>query len=576
MAMQYYSDEEPQPRFPTNNIGLSVAQIEGGQEGGLNKALEKRVREGVNIVELQLGQGRNMKEHPDAYGNERRRSLKEIAGLNQVDVTTVHAPFDFAGYSGWDQRGWRFTNENQNEVRKVLESTINFSADIAPNKKGTNIVLHMNEFYRPMTDVAYLEGFSLTPDEDTNSPIMYMDKSTNTIETAGMNNLLTRDSEILVKEEDRIVKRNWDYFNKELESLGREKFFETYLKNLNEELSNEYIARKDIDVPGLAMIHAHYEFQLDQMDKKIMNSEAELAELELIHERRQEDYKGNEKLLELESSRYLHGKQNHEFQKNYTEQEKEKLKDKFNNIVPVKDIALDRASDLISELGLYAKVQTEEYNFDRPIRITPENEAGPQVYGSHPQEMIEIIQASRKKMQEKLMEQGYNTTDASNLAYDHIAATFDMQHFGMFKGHWNGSEEDFNKEYLKQVKALKDADVVGHLHIVDGHKGQHVHLPPGQGSLPLKEAVKEFYCLDNSKTSEGWGEGPEAHLHQTKNFDAEIRRELDLDYSFNTMWDLFPNQPIDGEATQTLHGKAAQEFEYLDPSPFFNDKGPWC
>ena len=47
----------------------------------------------------------------------------------------------------------------------------------------------------------------------------------------------------------------------------------------------------------------------------------------------------------------------------------------------------------------------------------------------------------------------------------------------------------FNKWFMDQVDNMGKAGVVGSIQAVDSASGAHGHLPPGQGILPVKDAV---------------------------------------------------------------------------------------
>ena len=112
---------------------------------------------------------------------------------------------------------------------------------------------------------------------------------------------------------------------------------------------------------------------------------------------------------------------------------------------------------------------------------------------------------------------GMSKKEAEEYAKQHIKATFDTQHLGMWWKHFQPKEGEtvdqrkkrFDKWFMEQAKKLADSDVVGNVHLVDGMGGGHHHLPAGQGDLPVIDAMKALLKkgYDGNITSEGHGEG---------------------------------------------------------------------
>jgi hypothetical protein len=137
------------------------------------------------------------------------------------------------------------------------------------------------------------------------------------------------------------------------------------------------------------------------------------------------------------------------------------------------------------------------------IYIAPEN-VFPEFYGSHADEMIKIVETSRKEMAEKLQKRGYDSSEAKKLAQEHIKATLDTGHLNNWRQHFkartdeNGNpiesaeqtEKRFNKWYLDEVKKMIDKKIIGHIHLTDNWGYDDEHLTPGQGNTPTREVVK--------------------------------------------------------------------------------------
>ncbi len=227
--------------------------------------------------------------------------------------------------------------------------------------------------------------------------------------------------------------------------------------------------------------------------------------------------------------------------------------------VSIKKYALDRSFDTLAKSGITAMKSTEaekerrkKTNIKeemRDIYVAPENIFPEMGYGSHPEELIEIVEGARKKMVELLTSKKIKGKwDAKNNRYkevdnpyykqefekdpkkakkeaeDHIKATFDTQHLGMWRKHFQSrqgeTEEEttkrFNKWYMGQVENMHKKGIIGNIHIVDGWGYGHTHLPAGQGNLPVVDAVtylkKKGYV--GAMSSEGFGE-PTRQLTET-------------------------------------------------------------
>ncbi|MDD3263629.1 MAG: hypothetical protein PHT94_01920 [Candidatus Nanoarchaeia archaeon] len=231
------------------------------------------------------------------------------------------------------------------------------------------------------------------------------------------------------------------------------------------------------------------------------------------------------------------------YQMNKIKDEAIKSKDNFenyreilNNIDSANKYAREKSIDKYAEFGLYTmqRSKNSEYmeNKENPnhLFIALENIFPEWGYGSHPDELIDLVEKSRNKMVEKItkkevekyddkgnkiVEQNpfYNPNitkkDAEKLSQEYIKATLDFQHLGMWKKYFEPiyledkkrletkeeTENRFNQWYLEQIKKLEKSKVIGHLHVADSMDESHQHLPAGQGVLPIKTAIN--YLIKN-------------------------------------------------------------------------------
>jgi sugar phosphate isomerase/epimerase len=150
-------------------------------------------------------------------------------------------------------------------------------------------------------------------------------------------------------------------------------------------------------------------------------------------------------------------------------------------------ISAMRQSDVLREKGKLKK----------PIAVALEN-LFPESYGSHPDELIKLVEGSREQMVQLLKQQGYSGQKAKQKAKDHITATLDVGHLNMWRKYWKGDEKKslkdndalFDKWIVGKVAELAKKKIVGHVHIDDNYGYHDDHLAPGQGNTPVKAMIK--------------------------------------------------------------------------------------
>lgn len=224
----------------------------------------------------------------------------------------------------------------------------------------------------------------------------------------------------------------------------------------------------------------------------------------------------------------------------------DEMEETLRHVQPVARYAKEKTSWSYAEAAILAMEQTKKNpHAKRDVFLAPENIFPEMGFGSHPQELIELVQDARTKMVQLLTAKqipnpheiryvdpntkeqklkmianpyytGMNQHEAEEYAKRHIKATLDTQHLGMWWKHFQplpGETVDqrrdrFNKWYGEQVDQLVKADVLGHIHAVDAMGGGHHHLPIGQGNLPVKWALERLKKsgFKGTMVSEGWEE----------------------------------------------------------------------
>jgi len=153
--------------------------------------------------------------------------------------------------------------------------------------------------------------------------------------------------------------------------------------------------------------------------------------------------------------------------------------------------------------GIRAMMESDklekEHKMKKPLGIAMEN-LFPESYGSHPDELINLIEKSRRVMKEQLTQQGMSSEKAKKEAEEHIYATFDTAHCNTWWKYWQGdskktmaeNKQEFDKWMLEKVEEMAQKKIVGHLHLVDNYGYEDDHLAPGEGNTPVKEIVQIF------------------------------------------------------------------------------------
>ncbi len=163
--------------------------------------------------------------------------------------------------------------------------------------------------------------------------------------------------------------------------------------------------------------------------------------------------------------------------------------------------AHQEAFESYARLGINALKQSEKLKemgkLKAPIALAMEN-LFPENYGSHPDELIELVKGSRAKMVQMLKQQGVSEKEAREKAETHLTSTFDTGHMNMWRKYWVGDEkksmkendEAFQKWMLDKVGQMAKEKIIGHVHLSDNYGYQDDHLAPGEGNTPIKELVK--------------------------------------------------------------------------------------
>jgi len=172
---------------------------------------------------------------------------------------------------------------------------------------------------------------------------------------------------------------------------------------------------------------------------------------------------------------------------------------KEGNIDGIVDLAKHSMQQYQKRMRLYKEGKIKEK--PAPIMIQPEN-IFPRFYGSHPDELRDVIQNARRKFMEEAKVD-------RNTAEKFIGATFDIGHAAMWRRYWKGTDEEFNEWLIKESEKLAEEGIIGKVHITDSFGYEDDHLAPGEGITPVKkvmDAIKKKLKGKVPIISEGYGQ----------------------------------------------------------------------
>lgn len=181
------------------------------------------------------------------------------------------------------------------------------------------------------------------------------------------------------------------------------------------------------------------------------------------------------------------------------------------NIQTMEEYGLNQSGQALGQLGVYAmekstemrqKVKTQggDLHKYKDIYIAPEN-VFPGEYGSHPDELIKIVEAGREKMAKELHDmRGMSLDKAKQEAAKHIKSTIDIGHLNMWKTHMvrkpDETEAQFSKRFegwaMQKLEQMHKKGILGHFHLADNMGFNDEHLTPGQGNAPIRSFVKRL------------------------------------------------------------------------------------
>ena len=143
----------------TDDIGVGIEDIGMSIPMGIAAAnvqgIAAKIKQGAGAMEIQFPgavRGTRNAHTPGMFGDDQRQAIRELAGINEVNLTT-HASFGIMGLAGMDQQG-NFSKEQKKVAVDEIKRAIEFAADTA---QGGSVVVHTGEFQRPISEESWAQ-----------------------------------------------------------------------------------------------------------------------------------------------------------------------------------------------------------------------------------------------------------------------------------------------------------------------------------------------------------------------------------------------------------------------------------
>ena len=504
-------------------------------------ALQTSIRLGASRVELgfmgtQKGSGNAPT--PESMSSEERKMIHDLAKLNEIE-TTVHAAPSVSNLSGYDPRQGSFSESTREEVLNEIRRAVDFAADAST---GGAVVVHWDEWQRPIETSFGLgdrnkdnlfQGYSQeyikseTKDEDGNvknrkyggSEVLFVDTENDRIQT------LRRDLEFTEPEIESVTLEN-DKNN------GGSKYLKYNYKGYNEssgqveakKMGYDEIIKMEKEMNTGSKFKDYQEFaetnfkqlrekwkDIEQMEENTERQKKEKNDaIFLFHFMRKQADRAYEQYLSTDSM-YRYHKDGGFHQRDSKQKEEDEQRrvmawtgfqeqlNKIDKMKPIEQYSTEKAAKTVAEAAVYAWERSQgNKNLSRNLYIAPES-IFPNSYGSHPDEMMSMIDKSREEMANQLLNVGAvkNKDSAKKEAEKYIRATLDIGHLNMWRRHLKRkdgeSTEDFNKRFnewaVNKSKEMAEKGYVGHGHMTDNFGFGDEHLSVGDGNAPIREFV---------------------------------------------------------------------------------------
>ncbi len=499
-------DRAQQIRYNPQDIGISHGIGEVGE------GLKANIFRGASLVELGfMGQGKGFRSQPtghtpESYGAEEREEMRQLAKINEVQITT-HASPNIGSAAGFGEGGFR--KEAQENVLHEVERAIHFAADVG---QGGPVVMHVGEFERPIFEAD--EGkFRRYPEEEKRAPLYFVD------EKSGSLRAIPRSEKVLIPDPNRVDEQgnplrdektgqlNWitkTVADLEQEAKKKGEDVAKYVYSAFQGREKEQMKAEEQRFRLQAKEReSEYKYSKEMVDdfEKMPDKERRDATIRLQFKDSREIRPGSEEYKQLQkdplgflkerTDRFRGQKKAFEELADSYHRGSLQTEEAIKNLKPVTEYGVQQTAETISRAAMYAYELENKYKLPEKLWIAPENWT-PELYGAHPRELKEIIVKSRECMAEKLEKDGMGKNEADQTAKDHIKATLDIGHLNFWKKYFEGSDAEFKSWIDKETKALIKDGIIGHVHLSDNFGYHDEHLAPGQGNVPIEQFLKNL------------------------------------------------------------------------------------
>jgi len=171
----------PEIGLSPKDIGVSAPPF-----GDQLQALKAKVFQGASKVELGfMGKGKGSMQGgnttPEMFGKDERMDMRELAKINKIQLTT-HATPNAGSLAGFQQD--KFDEAIRETTLHEIQRAVDFAADTT---NGGAVVIHAQEFPRPIRDTYFAQGFEAYPEEEQRAIRYLVDKRSGQVQPVRKN-----------------------------------------------------------------------------------------------------------------------------------------------------------------------------------------------------------------------------------------------------------------------------------------------------------------------------------------------------------------------------------------------------
>ncbi|MEM2916536.1 MAG: hypothetical protein QXT19_04225 [Candidatus Woesearchaeota archaeon] len=548
-----------QPVFPISQIGQTVPEHDPtGRFKNMLQTVQAAIRGGTGNIQIvfQTPLENAVGGRPKAYGEEVRRAIKEVAMANEVMFTGMEMPTSLSNLSGWDaQRSIIDEEKRQRDLDEVKEM-IKFAADVG---QGGGIDVLSWEYDRPIHRADWWKPGSkeekafkrLAEEEKRHEVVRFVDIRSGQVSPIpireGIPMFIKKINGKYVEVDPTVWVRNPKTGKMELPKPDLWKYddFKEFAEAKKMSVA-EAIKRHFLD-EQLKMAKAQAGYYHDRYNdaKEAEQHFARIVKAVEAGEEIPEELvkKGYKTIQALKEKQKFYSELANSFKAGLEEQRRIELQteQRIESWKPMEEITVKRSKESYAEAAITAMQMQDRLgpkNIKHDLYVGPEI-GWPQFYGSHPKEFVDMIRGSREIMVKMLtndkeykgkykefgLKEPMSRAEAEEEAKRHIKGMLDTSHLGMWLQNfhpempWDKRIKEFSKWYKEQIEWLakvnKKEQIIGGIQAVDSAGAAHGHLPPGQGILPVKEAVEILrqkggftgYLTSEGHEEEKFGEG---------------------------------------------------------------------